>query len=375
MKKIIIHMLTLTVLASASAACNRAADTTADSHAGEEPRAETPAGTVSLTPEAIAGGGIVLEPAKILEVARTVAALGELEFDARRVAGAAARASGRLEEVAAFLGDRVSAGAVLAEIYSPDFLAVQVEVLQAAARVARLAGQPDEFSARAFLEAARRKMAPFGPSPAEIDALIASVEIRPLLAVRAPISGVVLESRAVPGTTVESGAELYKLADPSTLWACVSLMEKDLATVRPGMEATIRTKAYPGREFHGRLVLIGAAMDTSTRTVEGRIVLPNPDGGLKPGMYIEAALASTERRTVLTVPISAVQEFASGRIVFVQTGPTAFTLRPVATGEILGPRIEITAGLAEGERVVSVGSFLLKSEMMKASLGDEHGHD
>jgi RND family efflux transporter MFP subunit len=153
------------------------------------------------------------------------------------------------------------------------------------------------------------------------------------------------------------------------------LTEKDLAAVRPGMAAAIRTQAYPDREFSGRLILIGASMDASTRTVEGRIEIPNRDGTLKPGMYIEAWLESSERRPVLTVPASAVQEFASGRIVFVRTAPTAFVLRPVETGGTLEGRIEIRAGLAEGEAVVIAGGFLLKSEMMKASLGDEHGHD
>jgi Cu(I)/Ag(I) efflux system membrane fusion protein len=373
MKKLFIIILTLTVFA---AACKKSAETPADPHAGEEAaHPKAPAGTVILTPEAVAGGGITVEAARTIEFARTVKALGELEFDARRVAGVSARAAGRIERLAAYAGERVSAGAVLAELYSPDFLAVQAEVLQAAARVARLKGQPDEEAARSFLEAARRKLAPFGSASDEIDALVISGEPRPLLVVRAPIDGLVLESKALAGAAVAEGEDLFRLADPSTLWACVHLTEKDLATVRPGMEATVRTQAYPGREFPGRLVLVGASMDASTRTVEGRVILPNPDGSLKPGMYVEAALTSADRRPVLTVPTSAVQEFTSGRIVFVQTGPTSFTLRPIVTGEILGRQTEILAGLAEGERVVATGSFLLKSEMMKASLGDEHGHD
>jgi Cu(I)/Ag(I) efflux system membrane fusion protein len=368
MKKIIFYMLTLVLL---SAACKRAAETPADPQAGNEAApAEAQAGTVILTPKAVAGGGIAVEAARTIELARTIKAIGELEFDARRVAGVAARTAGRIEQLSAYAGEKVLAGAVLAEIYSPDYQAVQTEVLQAAARVVRLKGQPEETAARSFLDAARRKLAPFGPSPAEIDALVASGEPRPLLAVRTPIGGVVLESKAVAGAAVAEGADLFRLADPSSLWACVHLTEKDLATVRTGMEATIRTQAYPGREFRGRLVLVGASMDASTRTVEGRIVLPNPDGSLKPGMYVEAALASNDRRPVLTIPASAVQEFASGRIVFVQTGPTSFTLRSVATGENLGPRVEILAGLAEGELVVTAGSFLLKSEMLKTRLGN-----
>ncbi len=372
MKKYFAYALILALLAAASAsACKRTAETSADPRAGEKAApAGAAAGIVNLTPEAVAGGGIVVEAAQTIERPRTVKVLGELEFDARRLAGVAARAAGRIERLAAFAGDRVAAGAVLAEIYSPDYLAVQAEVLQAAARVARLAGRPEEAAARSFLDAARRKLAPFGLSPDEIDALVASAEPRPRLAVRAPISGFVLESKAMAGAAVPEGADLFKLGDSSLLWGCVHLTEKDLDAVKPGMTATIRTQAYPGRTFPGRLVLIGAVMDASTRTIEARIELGNPDGTLRPGMYVEAWLASAERRPILTVPASAVQEYGSGRIVFVRVGPGAFALRPVETGEILEGRIEILAGLAEGEFVVTSGSFKLKSELMKASLGD-----
>lgn len=355
----------------------RAAQAPAEgSHSGEDGgRAEAPAGTVVLTPEAVAGGGIAVEPVRATEVARTIRALGELEFEARRLAGVSARASGRLERLAAYAGDRVAAGAVLAEIYSPDYLAAQAEVLQAAARVGRRTGQDDEAASRAFLEASRRKLAPFGPTAAEIDALVAAGQVRPLLAVRAPLSGIILESKALAGASVEEGGDLFRLGDPSLLRASVHLMEGDLAWLRPGRDAAVVTQAYPGRVFHGRLVLIGAAMDPATRTVEGRIELPNPDGALKPGMFVEARLSTAERRSALTVPAAAVLELAGGRIVFVRSGPSTFLLRPVETGETLDGRVEILSGLAAGEAVVVAGGFLLKSEMMKASLGDEHGHD
>jgi membrane fusion protein, copper/silver efflux system len=371
-KKIFARALILIVLAAVStAACKRAAVSAADADSGEAAaHSEAAPGTVILTAEAQAGGGIIIEAARMEEVARSVKSLGELEFDARRVAGVPARAAGRLERLTAYPGDRIAAGAVLAEIYSPDFLAAQAEVLQASARAVRLAGRSDETAARSFLDAARRKLAPLGLAPAEIDALIASGQVQPLLAVRAPIAGIVLESKALAGSAVAEGTDLFRLGDPSTLWGCVHLTEKDLASVRPGMAASIRTQAFAGRIFPGRLVLVGASMDASTRTVEGRIEIPNADGALKPGMYIEALLLSNEHRRVLTVPAAAVQEFPSGRGVFVRTTPTAFVLRPVETGEALGDRVEILAGLAAGEAVAATGGIILKSELMKASLGD-----
>lgn len=356
--------------------CRAAREAAEDPHSGEEAgRSEAAAGTVVLTPEAVAGGGIAVEPVRATETSRTIRALGELEFEARRLAGVSARTGGRVERLAAYAGDRVAAEAILAEIYSPDYLAAQTEVLQAAARAGRMAGQADEAAARDFLEAARRKLSPFGPTAAEIDALIASGQVRPLLAVRAPLSGVVLESKVLAGASVEEGSDLFRLGDPSLLRARVHLLEGDLASLRPGLAAAVVTRAHPGRVFNGRLILIGAAMDPATRTVEGRIELPNPDGALKPGMFVEARLSTAERRSALTVPAAAVQELAGGRIVFVRSGASTFRLRPVEAGETTDGRIEILSGLAAGEEVVVAGGFLLKSEMMKASLGDEHGHD
>lgn len=373
MKKLLTFVLVLAAPAALFlSACRGQAG---DPAGAAEVHEEAEAGTVSLSPAAVAGGGLLFEAARIIESPVSVVALGDLELDARRVADASARSAGLLEKVSAFLGDRVTAGAVLAEIYSREYLADQAEVLQAAARLARLRGRADEPAARAFLEAARRKLQPYGVAAAEVDDLIASGTPRPLLAVRAPLSGIILESRAVPGAAVEAGADLFRLADPSTLWACVHLTEKDLPLARPGMRTVIRTAAFPGREFHGRLVLVGAVMEEAARTVEARVELANPGLVLKPGMYVEAVLASSERRRILTVPVDAVQEFAFGRIVFVRTGEASFALRPVETGEVIGPRIEIRAGLAEGEVVVAAGSFLVKSEMMKASLKDDHGHD
>jgi cobalt-zinc-cadmium efflux system membrane fusion protein len=116
-------------------------------------------------------------------------------------------------------------------------------------------------------------------------------------------------------------------------------------------------------------------MDEKTRTVEGRVEVRNPTERLKPGMYVEASVACGEKRRALVIPESALQEFQSLSVVFLQTGPGAYELRLVETGERSGGRIEIVRGLTEGDEVVTSGSFLLKSEMLKKTMGDEHEHD
>jgi len=331
--------------------------------------------SVRLTEEAVRTGGIAVEAARVVETARSIAGVGELEFNSRRLAHLTARVSGRLESIAAFRGDRVVAGQALAEIYSRDYLALQADVLQAAERAARLRATPDEQAARAFLDAARANLLPVGVTEAEIDALISSKSVRRLLTVRAPFGGRIIEQAAVAGDGVEPGISLFRIADLSTLWAIIRIYEKDLAAVRPDVEVVLRTQAFPGEEFRGRLVLIGAVMDEKTRTVEGRVEIRNPSERLKPGMYVEASIARGETRRALVIPESALQEFQSQSVVFLQTGPAVYVLRLVETGERTGGRVEILRGLTEGDNVVTSGSFLLKSELLKKTLGEEHEHD
>jgi Cu(I)/Ag(I) efflux system membrane fusion protein len=348
------------------------------SEKGEELQKEGSAAGPSfilLSEEAVQTGGIAVEPVRMVDMDRRIAAVGEIEFNGRGLAHLTARTAGRIESISAFRGEHVVQGQALAEIYSQDYLALQAEVIQAAEREARLRGTPDEKGARAFLVSARLRLLPLGLAEAEIDALISTKSIRPLLMVRAPFSGRIIEQSAVVGDGVDPGSSLFRLADLSTVWAGIRIYEKDLAVVRPGLEAVLRNQAFPGEEFRGRLVLIGPVMEEKTRTIEARVEVANLREQLKPGMYVEALIATGKKLRVLAIPESALQDFQSRPVVFVQTGKGSYQLRLVETGERAEGRVEIVRGLAEGDEVVTAGSFLLKSEMLKATMGEEHEHD
>jgi multidrug efflux pump subunit AcrA (membrane-fusion protein) len=341
---------------------------------GDHPAEISAASPVSLhlSEEAVRTGGITVEPARVMETVRRLASVGELEFNGRRLVHLTARASGRIERITAFQGERVAENQILAEIYSQDYLALQAEVIQAAERSARLQGTPDARAALAFLKAARAKLLPLGVTEAEVDDLIRTKSVRPFLAVKAPFSGRIIEQAAVVGDGVEPGASLFHLTDLTTLWACVRIYEKDLAAVRPGLEAVLHTQAFPGEEFRGRLVNVAGVMDEKTRTIEARVEVANQAERLKPGMYVEALIAAGEKRQGLLIPESALQDFQSRPVVFLQTGPGAYELRLVETGDRSEGRVEILRGLADGDEVVTSGSFLLKSEMLKKTMGEEN---
>jgi len=337
---------------------------------GTQEQSAAEPGSIRLSEEAVRKGGISSEPARVAETQRRIAAVGEIEFNARRLVHLTARAAGRIERILAFQGEHVTQGQVLAEIYSQDFLALQAEVIQASDREARLRGTPDGKAAADFLASARARLLPMGVSEAEVKELETTQSVRPILPVRAPFGGRIIEQAAVAGDGVEPGASLFRLADLTTLWAIVRIFEKDLAAVRPGLETILRTPAFPGEEFRSRLALVEGVMDDKTRTVEARVEVANLAERLKPGMYVEALIATGEKRRTLVIPESALQDFQSKPVVFVQTGPGAFALRPVEVGERTAGRVEILRGLSAGEEVVSSGSFLIKSEMLKTALGD-----
>jgi RND family efflux transporter MFP subunit len=325
--------------------------------------------SITLTPGAMTSADIKTTPAVMKVFRQPITAPGEIEFNARRLSHLTARTMGRIERIMAVAGDRVNKGQLLAEIYSPDYMAQQAEFLQAAERAGRFSGDQHEATTfRAFLESARERLLILGTTPAEITELQKNKVPRPFLPVRASLAGTIIETVLQPGDQVQLGSSLFRLADLAILWASLHIQEKDLAAIRTGSAVEIRTQAYPGDIFPGKLILVGDVLDAQTRTVIGRVEVPNLAGKLKTGMYIEAFLAGVEERTALVVPESAIQDNEGQPIVFVQTKERVFVKREIKTGENFLGLVEILAGLVQGENVVTSGSFLLKSELSKSSL-------
>jgi len=373
-KKSSLLLLAFLMVVLASAGCRKSASVEAVAQDEHNHEKEAAPDRLTLSPEAVAAGGFVIEQAGPAKVQESVQTLGEMEINPRRIVHLTARAAGRVETTTAVAGDRTAAGRILAEIYSPDFLAAQAEFLQAEGQVCRLAGGSEESSARAFLEAGRTKLRPFGLEEADFEALISSRILRPFLPVRAPFAGTVLEAPAVAGDHVDLGTPLFTLADLSTLWACVHIYERDLASIRPGVPVTIRAQAWPGEEFRGRLVLVGESVDPNNRTIDGRVEVPNPSGKLKTGMFIEAAIETGGTAMFLAVSEAALHTIRGKPRVFVPEGPGTYAVREVETGLRINGRVEILRGLEAGESVVTKGGILLKSEFLKATMKDEHGH-
>jgi RND family efflux transporter MFP subunit len=325
---------------------------------------------ITLTEEAIKIAGIQTEKAELRQIPLKIYETGNLAFNQKRLMNLTSRAAGRVEDISAFAGDRVKEGQHLLSLYSPDFLTSQAELLQAAERLRRVTQEDlrDEIpAARSLLESAKSKLILLGMQEDDLKELGETRQINPLLSIKAPFSGTVIESPIVRGDQIPEGATLFKIADLSLLWVHVHVYEKDLSRVKQGMPALVRVHAYPDQTFQGTLTLLNDVVDEKTRTVIARVEVPNSRGLLMPGMYAEVALILPSNEEALLVPEAAVQDLEGKKVVFIPVGERSFRFQEVEVGQKLDGWVEVVKGLSVGDAYVRDG-FILKSEVLKKNL-------
>jgi len=191
------------------------------------------------------------------------------------------------------------------------------------------------------------------------------------LELKAPIAGIVTERQATVGELAGKETQIYTISDPADLWVVAEVKERDIAAVHLGEKAAFGVLAYPGETFRGTVVRIGNRVESASRTLDVRIAVRNEDGRLKPGMFADVEIATTAVKDALIIPDKALQSDEEGWMVFVALNSTKFEKCPVKTGLEQHGRVQVLEGLKEGEKVVTEGSFILKSEMLKGELGEE----
>jgi multidrug efflux pump subunit AcrA (membrane-fusion protein) len=186
---------------------------------------------------------------------------------------------------------------------------------------------------------------------------------------RSPAAGRIVQRNAVVGEFVERRDVLFTIADLSTMWAMMDLRERDLELVRVGLPVLFTVDGLPGRAFDGFVSWISSTVDDRTRTVKVRANLPNESGLLRANMFGLARIIVRDSDEVVSIPNKAVQTDGCCQLVFVKQDETLFTPRKVSLGASANGHVEILAGLTAGESVVTVGSFLMKTEILKSNIG------
>lgn len=187
------------------------------------------------------------------------------------------------------------------------------------------------------------------------------------LAVRTPIGGVAIDREVTLGQSIERGSEICEVANLSTIWVIGNAYEKDMPQLSIGQAVFVKVNAFPNTEFAGRITNIGAVLDEKSRTVSVRCQVTNTRGQLKPGMFAQLTVMANAKPSVLLVPEAAIQEEANRKYVFVVEG-ASYRRANVRLGEASNGYHQVLAGLQAGDRVVTEGSFILKSETKKSEM-------
>ena len=334
----------------------------------EEDVASESAVRVGLSPEAVRATGVAVVPVVRASVAPEIRAVGTIETDETKLARIAARVAGRIEKLFAnYTGEKVAKGAPLYSLYSPELVATQREYLLALENRRRLEGGTGDAkkSAEDLLAATRDRLRLWGIGPAQIASLEQSGKPELAMTFRSPIDGTVLQKEVVEGQYVVEGTELYLLADLSSVWLVAQVYEFELSGLEVGRPAEATVSSLPGQVFRGRVSFVEPVLERETRSARVRIVLPNPNGELKPGMFANALIRVPEAPR-LVVPRRALIDTGMRRVVYVETAANTFTARNVTPGAASGDKVEILQGLEEGERVVAQGNFFIDSQAQLA---------
>jgi len=296
---------------------------------------------------------------------RTVRTVGQIAPAESRLADVTTKIDGFVDRLYVdATGMMVRRGQPLLTLYSPMLVAAQQELLTAKRLATSIdSSESDAWrNAQALLEAAHRRLAYWDISADQVERLERTGEVTKTLTLTAPFNGVVLEKMVVAGQAVMPGMKLYRLADLSSVWIEGDVFEQDLALVPVGATVKVEFAAYPARSFEGRVSFVNPVVDGQSRTARVRVVVPNHDYALKPGMYGTLYFNARLSTDALSVPAEAVVMTGERNLVFVVNRDGSLESRAVTLGGRAGDRFQILAGLKEGERLVASANFLVDAE-------------
>jgi len=325
------------------------------------------------------GPGIRIQPAVLQNIgvrsvaverrdlSREIRAVGRVAYDERRVSHVHTKVQGWIEDLhVQYEGEMVKRGQPLLEIYSPELVSTQEELLQAARYRDMTARSrfPDVVEGgESLFRASKRRLELWDIPERDVRRLLETGKVQRTLTLYAPNDGVVVDLMAREGMEVDRNMNLYTIADLSRVWIYADIYEYELPWVAVGQRGTARLSYLPGQEFEGEVTYVYPFLDPKTRTARVRLELPNPDTVLKPDMFANVTIETDVREDVLAVPEEAVLRSGQRTLVIEALGDGRFNPKEVTTGIESGEGwVEIREGLEPGDRIVTSGQFLIDSE-------------
>lgn len=340
---------------------------------GAQEEESTPANQIRISTEKIQKLGVRTEVASLRALDKLVRAAGRVEPDERRTYAISPKFEGYVERLhVSATGQPVAKGQPLFEVYSPELVSAQREYAIATQGVESLneAGGEARAGMRQLAASSLMRLKNWDISEEQVKALAKSGETKRTLTFRSPVSGIVTEKKALQGMRFMPGEALYQVADLSAVWVVADVFEQDIGLVKVGAGATVKINAYPDKIFKGTVTYVYPTLTAETRTIPVRVELANPGQLLKPGMFAQMEFAVAAKGAVVTVPISAVIDSGTRRIVLIQAGEGRFEPREVKLGARGDTYVEVIEGVRDGEPVVVAANFLIDAESnLKAAVG------
>lgn len=345
--------------------------------AAPDPGGSAPLGPVTLSPSQQVLANVSTVPAREARLQRAITAVGRVDYAEPSLTHIALRFPGRIEKLhVTFTGQHVSQGSPVADVYSPEAITAQKEYLLALESVERTKDAYEDIAAGAatLMAQSAQKLSRWGLTEAQVSALASSREVGETLTIYSPVSGTVTKKYAETQQYLAAGANLFDVADLSTVWAIAEVYEADLPFIRTGSRVEARADAFPEERFAGTLSFVDPVVDPGTRTTRARVALGNRSGRLKIGMYMQVRFLVDIPMSIV-VPAAAILSTGDRSVVWIRSGEGTYEPRTVSVGARSGDLVQILSGIHAGEQVVASGGYLLDSESQLQSAGTRTPED
>ncbi len=339
-----------------------------------------------MTDAQVKQAGIEIKTAGPAKIKSSLQLLGEIKLNNDRTVLVVPRLAGVVESVAANAGVLVRKGQVLAVIFSPALADQRGEFLAAQKRLAlakttyerekklwegKISAEQDFLQARNAMneaeiaaQGAEQKLASLGGLPAGAGANLTRYEIR------APIDGTIVEKNISVGQAIKEDANIFTLADLTSVWAEMTIYTKDMNIIRVGQKVTVKSAEF-NASTEGVVSYVGALAGEQTRAAKARVVLPNPKSAWRPGLPVNIEVVSSEEEVPVAVAAEAIQTLRDWSVVFGRYDDV-FEARPLKLGRTDGKMVEVLKGLNAGEKYAASNSFIIKADIGKAGASHEH---
>jgi RND family efflux transporter MFP subunit len=337
------------------------------------PPIETPLAPVQLSAERLQSIGVKFGVVERKLVQDEIRSTGTVAIDETRLSYVQTRFSGHIEQVFADATYQyVRKGQPLFKIHSPELVVAEREYLLARQNAKELSNSSIPGVAAgvaSLLDSSKGRLEQWNITQREIARLESTGQVLESLEIDSPVSGYITERNALPNLNVQPETRLYTIADLSTVWVLVQVFQNDLGRIRVGTPTALTVDSYSGRTFRGRVDFVYPDVDMTTRTARVRLIFPNSNLTLSPGMYVNVVL-QVPLGSQLVIPVSGVLQSGTRQIVFVDRGAGYLEPRDVQLGPQAGDEYVVLKGLKAGERIVTSANFLIDSEsQLQAAIG------